>query len=202
MMRKLKTICLIFVLAFTLLSLVGCSKTLKEGEYRISNYGNHFTVNAYLTEGESAKSAKVKIKYTYTDENALIKTKTKTETFEVENTQGVAGYFSGSFSTEHPVSEYECKSVVIYYGDSSGEAYISVPMAILFAIVLLIVCTGIWFIIPIPIYDDSSLAAAGWPFVIAVLGMLVTGQWIQALIFLIGLGAWAALVNFIREKLA
>ncbi len=134
---------------------------------------------------------------------ADFKTKTKTETFEVAKFDNTSGNFMGGFKTEHPVSEFECKKVVAYYAENSNpnDADISIPAAIGFSIGCFILGLVIWFILSATMTDvNVAFYIAVTPYTIGFIGLLITGQWIPALIFLIGIGALVTLVQTIFKK--
>lgn len=208
------------------LTLVGCSdsKTLKENQYQVFNNDNTFTIQVTATdiEAENIESVKVKIKYKYalveyedgskyaTD----IKTKTKTETFEVERAQNASGKFTGEFSTAYPASEFQCEKVVAYYAESgngtetgtesssSKEKSTSFGEAIFYALGCAVLGVVILVVLSFRLVTlEAALVWASVPLVVGFLGMLVTGQWIAALVFFIVLGAFATLGQVIVDKL-
>lgn len=196
------------------LSLIGCSdsKTLKEDQYQIYQKGNIFTVRVTDTDinAEDIETVKVKIRYKYavaksgdSIDHTDIRTKTKTETFEAKKFKGLSGNFSGSFQTADPVTEYKCKKVVAYYTEdnTSNGIEISILEAIGLSVGGMILGIILWFICGIWTDLESSLAIAAAPNVIFCLGMLVTGQWIQALIFFLGIGVLVALLETILHKI-
>ncbi len=206
MMKKLRIFCLILVLALLPLSLVGCSdsKTLKSDQYHIYNKGNRFTIEVTDTDINADDIETVKVKIRYKSINSVgLESKAKTETFEVEKFDNAIGNFIGGFETENPVSEFECKKVEAYYAENSdpNDIYISVPEAIGFAIGLFILGLIIWFILAFTMTDiDVAFYIAVAPYVLCFIGMLITGQWIPALIFFIGIGALVTFVQTIFQK--
>lgn len=198
------------------LSLIGCSdsKTLKKDQYQISNQNNSFTIKVTDTDinAEDISTVKVKIEYKYTvveyDGGSTyatdFKSKTKTETFEVEKFDNISGNFIGGFETEHPVSDFECKKVVAYYTENSNsnDTYVSIPAAIGLAIGCFILGLIIWFVLSLLTVDvDVAFFIAVIPYIIGFIAMLVTGQWIPALIFFIGIGAFLTALQTIFKKL-
>lgn len=216
-MKKLRTTLLMMILTLLMTSLIGCadSKTLKKDQYQILNQGNAFTVKVTDTDinAENIETLKVKIRYKYAvidygDGSAYgadFKSKTKTETFEVTKSDNVSGNFIGGFTTENPVSEFECKKVVAYYGEngSPNDGDVGILASIGISIALLILCTIIWFVLSAFMVDvNAAFYIAVIPYIIAFFAMLVTGQWIPALIFFIGIGAFLTLVQCIFRKIA
>lgn len=198
-------------------SLIGCadSKTLKKDQYEISNQGNSFIVKVTDTDinAENIETLKVNIRYKYAvidygDGSAYgadFKSKTKTETFEVTKSDNISGAFIGGFTTENPVSEFECKKVVAYYDENGGsdDGKLGILASIGISVALLILCTIIWFILSAFMVDvNVAFYIAVIPYIIAFFGMLVTGQWIPALIIFIGIGAFLSLVQLIFRKIA
>lgn len=197
-------------------SLIGCTatKSLKKDQYQISNQGNSFIVKVTDTDinAENIETLKVKIKYKYAViehgggiYDADFKTKTKTETFEVTKFDNVAGNFMGSFTTENAVSDFECKKVVAYYGENSkqNDAFISIPLAIGLAIVFFVIGVVIWFVLSALMVDvNVAFYIAVAPYMIGFFSMLVTGQWIPALIFFLGIGALLTLLRGVFQKLS
>ena len=215
MMKKLRTFCLMLMMALLLLSLVGCSdsKTLKEDQYQVYHQGSSFTIKVTDTDinAENIETVKVKIKYKYTvidygdssKYDADFKSKTETETFEVSKFENISGNFIGGFETENPVSEFECKRVVAYYAENSdpNDVYVSIPAAIGLSIGCLILGLVIWFILSLKMMDvNAAFYVAVLPYVIGFIVLLVTGQCIPALIFFIGIGALLTLVQTIFKK--
>ena len=212
--KRFRALCLVLLMMILPLSLVGCSdsKTLKKDQYQIYHHGNSFTVHVTDTDinAEDIETVKVKIRYKYavakhgdSIDHTDIRTRTKTETFEVKKFKGQSGNFSGSFHTADLVTEYKCKKVVAYYAEdyTSNGIEISILEAIGLSVGGMILGVILWFICGIWTDLESSLAIAAAPNVIFCLGMLVTGQWIQALIFFLGIGVLLVPLQIILQKL-
>ena len=218
MMKKLRPVFLVLIMMLLMMSLIGCgkTKTLKEDQYQVYCQGNSFIVKVTDTDinAQNIQSVKVKIKYKYADieySNGSsyatdIKNKTKTETVEVSRYDNLAGNFMGGFQTEHTASEFECKKVVAYYGESykgsvaDGER-VSVPMALVASVVFFIVGVVAWFVLSLFMDVNVAFYISVIPYVVCFLGVLVTGQWIPALIFFIAMGAFLSMVRFIFWKI-
>ena len=226
MPKQLKSFGLVLIIGLLLFAFVGCSdsKTLAEDQYQISRHGNTFTVTVTDTDpsAKNIESIKLKIRYKYTVieyENGSIyatdiTNKSKTETFEVKKSGNSFGRFVGSFTVTEDVFEYECKKAVAYYADPSQSSdddeqdpspsdgvRVGILEAIGLSLIFCIICVVVWFILGLFLDVNLAFYIACVPGVIAFLGMLVTGQWIPALIFLLGLGAALSIAQVIYNKI-
>lgn len=214
MSKRFRMLCLVCFMVFLPLLLAGCSsKTLKKDQYQIYHQNNTFTVkvtdNGINAENIETVKVKIKYKYVFIDRDSSssyatdIRNKTKTETFEVEKFSNVSGNFIGGFQTKNSVSEFECKKAVAYYGESkSNNEGISILEAIGYAVGCFVLGLVLWFILSMKMVELTAASyIACIPYIVCFLGMLVTGQWIQALIFFLGLGALMTLLQAVLSKL-
>ena len=173
----------------------------------------------------------VKYKYyikEYTNDSKYVtdfKAKTKTETFEIIPSSSGTGTFVGNFQTEHAASTFECKKVVVYYsendsssdssnngssgilnGNSSGgfkDFVMDIIIAIGVSIGCFIIGLIIWFVLwTFFVNVNVALCIGCIPYVIAFFGTLIGGDWIPALIFLLGVGALVCLAQLIYNKMS
>ena len=217
-----KVFCLVFLLGALSLSLIGCaeSKTLSEDQYQISRQGNTFTVkvSGSDTNAQNIESLEVKIRYKYTyidyGNGSLyaedIVVKTKTETFVAKRSGGTSGSFVGSFSVSDSVFEFDCKKVVAYYADESytdesqqpsDGIQIGILESLGYAFFFCICCVVAWFILSLFLDVNLAFYIASAPGVIIFLGLLVTGQWIPAIIFILSDGVALTIEQVIYNKI-
>lgn len=214
LLKRFRTFCLVFIAAIMLLSLVGCSgsKRLKKDQYQIYHNNNSFIIQVTDTDinAEDIERVKVRIKYKYavvdhgdSMYDTDFRTKTKTETFEVEKFENTVGGFKGSFVTKDPVTEFDCKKVVAYYTENNdpNDAEIGVLGAIGYSIGCIILGIILWFILAARLVEiETANFISAIPGLICCIAMLITGQWIQALIFFLGIGALVTLLQTICQK--
>ena len=217
MSKIFKVLCFAFIMGLFAFSLVSCSdsKTLSEDQYEISRQGKNFTVKVPGNDisGKDIETVKVKIRYKYTHTSYSngslyaddIGVKTKTETFVVKKSDSSSGSFTGSFSVIDPVFEFDCKKVVAYYGDgeqqASGDFRLGILEAMACALGCCIFCVIAWFVLGLFMDVNRAFVIASTPNCILFLGLLVTGQWIPAIVFLLSVGVSLTIARAIYNKL-
>ena len=200
---------------FLLPSLVGCFgyQKLKEGEYNFMNKTEDYFVIVItdddLNPGDISE-ARVKLKYGYIEyirdeAGEVIDTtyKTETETFTMYRNKFESKHmFSGGFKVGREVTDFECKKVEVYYSGNSSNSYgvMSVSDAILVSFGCIIFGLIIWFILSLIFPYEKVLGVVVIPFVIGVLGCLLAGDLLQALIFFIAGGVYCGLAGVIVSK--
>ena len=205
-----------FVVGILSLSLVACSDSarLSEDQYQVSHQGKTFTIKVTDTDidADDIETVEVKLKYKYTvieySNGSVyaddIDSKTKTETFVVEKFDHMSGNFMGSFTVDEPVFEYECEKVVAYYADgrqSSNDEDVSILEAIGFALLGCVGCVVCWVILALFMDVNTAFCIACIPGVVIFLGLLVTGQWIPAIIVFLSIGASLSIAQAIYNKI-
>lgn len=228
MLKPIKSFGMVLMICLLLLALTACSdsKTLAEDQYQILRNGNTFTVKVTdnSIEASNIESVTVKIRYKYTvveygeyGNGSIyatdIKNKIKTETFEVEKSNNLSGSFVGSFTVDDSVFEYKCKKAVAHYADEdpsfsdieespsySDEIQIGILEAIGISVGFCIVTVAIWFFLSLFLDVNTAFYIASIPGIVGFLGLLVTGQWIPAVIFLLAIGASISIAQAIYNK--